>query len=306
MTQESLISTRSVATLLNVAETTVKRWADDNTLPCVKSPGGHRKFLVQQVIEFAEKHKYPVTGLLPPPLTQQQHEQLQLGVHSRNFPLLSKIFLEEALQADRDGLRDLMSYVYKHRIAFTDLVDNILRPAMEEVGNLWEQKKLEVNQEHRISQAVTEALHWFSPELHRKAKNGQTVVLCCGEQELHCLGLQAIAYGLECEGWTMHLLGANMPFDSLHSYIKSAKPAVVCISLTIEKNIRNKRNELRRIAQATHSAGGILMLGGAAVRSASAKDFGCDYIAGSLKETISFADERLKQKTTSHKKSKRK
>lgn len=302
---QKLISTRSVAALLNVAETTVKRWADDNTLPCVKSPGGHRKFLVQQVIEFAEKHKYPLTGLLPPPLTQQQRDQLQLGVYTRNFSLLSKIFLEEAFQADRYGLRDLMSYIYKHHISYGDLVDHIIRPVMEQVGILWEQKKLEVNQEHKISQTVTEALHWFSTELYKKPKNGQIVVLSCGEQEFHCLGLQAIAYGLECEGWTVQFLGANMPYDSLHSYIKSVKPAVVCLSLTVEKNMKNKKTELRHIAHATHSSGGILILGGAAVQNASTNDFGCDYIANSLHETIVFADKHLKKKTRYNTKTKK-
>lgn len=39
-----LLSTRAAAALLGVGTTTIKRWADEDVLVCVKTAGGHRRF----------------------------------------------------------------------------------------------------------------------------------------------------------------------------------------------------------------------------------------------------------------------
>ncbi|MCO4764109.1 MAG: helix-turn-helix domain-containing protein [Myxococcales bacterium] len=39
-----LLSTRAAAALLGVGTTTIKRWADEEVLACVKTAGGHRRF----------------------------------------------------------------------------------------------------------------------------------------------------------------------------------------------------------------------------------------------------------------------
>jgi len=46
----TLITTRAAAGLLGVGTTSIKRWADDGTLPCVRTAGGHRRFLRSDVL----------------------------------------------------------------------------------------------------------------------------------------------------------------------------------------------------------------------------------------------------------------
>lgn len=41
---EVLLSTRDAAAYLGVGTTSIKRWADDGALPCVRTVGGHRRF----------------------------------------------------------------------------------------------------------------------------------------------------------------------------------------------------------------------------------------------------------------------
>lgn len=47
------LSTRDAASLLGVNLDTVARWADDDRLPCLRTPGGFRRFRPQDVDAFA-------------------------------------------------------------------------------------------------------------------------------------------------------------------------------------------------------------------------------------------------------------
>ena len=92
------LSTQEVAVLLNASETTIKRWADESVLNCVRTPGGHRKFLLKDVLRFAETNGYIVSGSQPPPMSQKQVEQLEIGVHTQNYAKIAAVLKEEAMQ----------------------------------------------------------------------------------------------------------------------------------------------------------------------------------------------------------------
>ena len=69
---ELLMSSTAAAKFLGVAPSTVKRWADDGRLNCVKTSGGHRRFRMQDLrsfnieIEFEPKSFYEQLPLMSP------------------------------------------------------------------------------------------------------------------------------------------------------------------------------------------------------------------------------------------------
>ena len=56
---DDLITTRAAASLLGVGTTSVKRWADEGTLPCVKTAGGHRRFRRSDVMALLRRGDAP-------------------------------------------------------------------------------------------------------------------------------------------------------------------------------------------------------------------------------------------------------
>jgi MerR family transcriptional regulator, light-induced transcriptional regulator len=290
--KKTTLSTKEVAALLNVTETTVKRWAESKRIPCNKTLGGHRKFDLSDIQNFAEINSFPITGIIPPALTQKQMERLEFGLYSKNYGIISEIFLDEALQGDREGIEKLLFFLYRNQITFINIIDNVIHPALVRIGLLWEDGKLEIDQEHRASEAVKEILIRFGSVLYHKHSNNLSVVCTAVEGEHHDIGIYSIAYALEVEGWKLTNLGSNTPFNSLKQYIIKNKPDLVCISATAPAIKKNEFvNGIKSIAVFVHSYGGKIVAGGLYANKFSNQEIGTDHITYSVQDTIDYTKE---------------
>lgn len=287
-TPSEFLSTQEVSTLFRVTETTVKRWADGGLIPCHKSPGGHRKFRFQDVAEFAEARGYPVAGTLDPPLEESRMEQVRVALHTGNYHTIAQVLLKIALAADPDQVYRLLLYLSRHKLKLATLADEVLRPPLVRIGELWESGKLPVDQEHRSSRALIEAMIRLAPELHRKNSNGLHAACACLEGERHEIGLRGLAFALESEGWEVHYIGADTPYDTAAAYARKWKPDLFCVSFTAERPDPALRKGFASVARAVAEGGGKMMAGGFFASNFTLEDLRCDFIAASVTEGIAW------------------
>ena len=290
------LSTQEVAGLINVTETTVKRWADEGKIPCHKTLGGHRKFLMKDIVRFAEENAYPLSGTVALRLPQRQAQTLEVAVQTRNYQKIAQLFHDEALKADRQRLYEMLSYLCKHHIPLPVLTDQVIKPAMVHMGSQWQAGELGIDQEHLVSNAVLEALVNLSPELHRKPSHGLTAVCACTEGDYHELGLRMLSYALETEGWKVHYLGGNTPFRTLRSYMKSTRPELLCLSATIIGGKRELIGSIRSIGKTARGMGAAYVVGGSFSGDYTPSDFNCHCVAHSVQETVAFLKDRFQLK----------
>jgi len=301
--QTGLISTKEVAAMFNVAETTIKRWADESVLPCVRTPGGHRKFPLKEIMHFAEANGYALAGTKPPPMTPTQMKHVEFGVYSRTYERIAEVFRGQALQADRDGILRLFLYLYRHQIPLAVIIDEVVRPAFRSIGERWETGEIEIAREHAASQATMESLVRISPELHRKEANGMSALCACPEQELHEIGLRGLAYSLECEGWKVHYVGPNAPVETLASFVRAAQPELVCLSVTMGRGRAELAGGLKRIASLVHSYHGRFVVGGTGATKAREHGLPADHVARSIQDAIRYTRDAFELKPGPKKKS---
>jgi methanogenic corrinoid protein MtbC1 len=274
--RKTILSTADVARLFNVTETTVKRWADGGTLKCQKTPGGHRKFEIRSVIDFAEKNNFDPVGVLQYMGDRALSEKLQLAVLSRDYASLVRMYVERALSPDTTDLFTFLSFLYEHRIALADIYDRVLAPGMHEIGELWAAGKIGVSHEHRASYETMDALAKLQAEIHVRPPTGRRVVCACLGEELHEIGLRCAANLFESEGWKVHYLGARTPTDAIIASVRELHPDVVSVSISNPGAGPGSGRDLQAVAAAAAEVGCTVVLGGAgAYRAVSDGGVGC-------------------------------
>jgi methanogenic corrinoid protein MtbC1 len=197
----------------------------------------------------------------------------------------------------------LLLYLYKQHIPFTVIIDEVVRPAFNVIGAKWEDGEIEINQEHVASQATMESLIRMSSDLHRKDSNGLSVMCACPEDEFHEAGLRALAYGLECEGWQVHYMGANTPVDTLSSFVRATHPDLVCLSITMGKHRGELLEKLRKLASQVHSFEGKIIVGGNYADRLHEHDINCDHVARSIQDAVAYSRDAFSLKPGPKKKS---
>ena len=60
---DNTISSKRAAGLLKVNESTIKRWADNGTLKCFRTPGRHRKFRLSDITSLNKKYNFDYSVL---------------------------------------------------------------------------------------------------------------------------------------------------------------------------------------------------------------------------------------------------
>lgn len=128
------------------------------------------------------------------------------------------------------------------------LYDDLIKPALYEVGRLWEQNQITVATEH-MATAITEGiLNEFYPEIIPEEYNGKKVVLTCVTNEEHQVGIKMVADIFELHGWESYFLGVGAPTSELIKFIKEHNPTYVAISLSVyfnHKTLNEMINELQ-------------------------------------------------------------
>jgi excisionase family DNA binding protein len=259
--QKSLLSTADVARLFNVTETTVKRWADEGTLRCHKTPGGHRKFEIRYLVDFAERNHIEPAGALEIRGEDDLGPQIRVAVLEREFPVLVSAYVRKALAPGGSGLFSFLSYLYQHRVQLWEIHDRVIRPAMCEIGDRWVRGEISICHEHRASYETLEALARLQLQIRIKPPAGRSVLFATLGDELHEIGLRCAAYLFESEGWDSRYLGSRNPSEAVNTAILQWKPQVVCLSATHGEAGEICR-ELRRVGETASRSGARVLAGG--------------------------------------------
>lgn len=157
-------STRELSELCGVGETTVKRWSNMGLIRHHKTVGRHRKFKLEDVLEFISKNHItiPDEQLERLKLEKQSSENLDLGTEillvKGDTEALANRLLDSLLAYNKEEAEVLLIKAFEQNLPFAVIFDNLIAPVMHRVGDLWANKKICAAEEHIVSHILIEAI----------------------------------------------------------------------------------------------------------------------------------------------------
>jgi excisionase family DNA binding protein len=246
-----------VARLCRVSDATVKRWEEAGVLVSERTSGGHRRFRVEEVTRF---QRDAGLGL------KTQHgdfcaQAMPPRTRSKWSDTESELFC--ALTAGREDVAaSLLIRQHLDGINTTGIFDGAISAAMQRIGELWEEGRLSVAQEHLATRTALNALQRFRAQMPVPPASGQFAMCCAVEGDFHELPSHLTQITLETLGWEVQNFGANTPFYSLADEALKHAPDLLVISATIISDAERLARDYRDFRSRTAKQKFAVALGG--------------------------------------------
>lgn len=137
----------------------------------------------------------------------------------------------------RAGLDIVLNDGLAHGVPIPDLYLTVIEAAQHTIGQLWQENRITVAQEHLATAISHLALAHLYPSLPCEPTNGRQVLVACVAGEIHDLGARMCADFFEMAGFDVRYLGANVPTDSLVAMVRENPPDVLALSVTMTFNL---------------------------------------------------------------------
>ena len=240
MTIKRTFSTREVAQIWNVSESTIKRWADSGELCCLRTPGGHRRFQLEDISGFQKTRGFEATGFL----TTEKWEEpdIEESLNRKRFDKVHQLILYLASQNQRRRVKDLLERLYMRGIGIVDLYDDVLGPVIENTEQALQNGELTLAHERLVKNNLDEAMALLFPQLIRRRLCGKTG-LCASPDHSSRIPVNAVSRILETEGWDCLNLGGNIPFEAMAEMVEHEPVNLVCVVASDQERLENQKYE---------------------------------------------------------------
>ncbi len=255
---ENYLKTQQVARALGVSVSTIKRWVDSGALQATRTLGKHRLIPRDEAARFAREQglRFDEAGVAESvPVAALQGEAVE--------PLTSALRRGRQVEA-----RQLILQTHAGAGTVT-MADELIRPAMEQIGREWESRAIDIFQEHRATRIVKLVLWELIQQASQTTPEGGRDALlalgACPEGDPYSLP------GLLCElalrelGWDVMNLGLDLPLASLARAVQAHRPDLVWLSVSYIEDPALFLREYTSFYQTTAATGAAVVVGGRAL-----------------------------------------
>ena len=279
------LTTRQLSRAWLVSEATIKRWADTGQLKASRTGGGPRRCPLAAVMRFQTARGLgaaSVGGAAPAATTSATAEAFDAEQAAEQF-----------FQAVRHGhageATALLLEAHMLGAELDTIFDTVVAKALHRVGDLWYGEAMSVAEEHLATGTATRAIESLAASTRRAGAKAGAAVCCAAEEEMHTLPVLCAQAVLEGAGWDVRNLGGHTPFFALAEYVEKQRPALVCVSATLQRELEHNARDYAQLAAAARACGARVVLGGEGFRAAAVRArFPADLHAESFRDLSEF------------------
>jgi DNA-binding transcriptional MerR regulator len=244
------LTIQQVSRLLDVPAPTIRSWERRYGLPQAHRTGaGHRRYTQVQVQALRQVRDAIARG-------QTAREAAILAktavMRSEAAQPLIEALLRAGQQLNSRHITETLDTAHA-RLGLDATIDDVLLPAMRQLGRDWQSGRCDVTHEHLATETVRAWLIRTAPDGPLSQKH-QPIILTCGPEDHHTLGLESIGALLRQRRRDCRLLGASVPATSLAAAVHQIRPAAVVLVSHLSVARRSAVEALQVAEQALHTA----------------------------------------------------
>ncbi|MEO7426428.1 MAG: helix-turn-helix domain-containing protein [Fibrobacteria bacterium] len=208
------LTTSQAAGLLEVHESTMKRWANEGRFQPDRTAGGHRRITLPALMAFARADREDAALLKFAPF-EEEMARAALECRERNhFKPLADLIIKLCDTRPPGQLVAAMRYLERAcGVPRARTFDLGVAEALRRIGREWAAGERSIAQEHRFTQKVLDAAHSLRAQSEEDTESRAPLALVgCAETCYHEVGAMFVRLALEEAGWRVCYLGANVPF----------------------------------------------------------------------------------------------
>ena len=208
MGEPRLITSTEAAERLGTSPTSIKRWADEGKLRCVRTVGGHRRFTSEDLERFRREEMGAEADV------DWWADWTQVLTADEPHELLARVY---ALRSEHQSWAETC---------------DALGPIIHEIGEAWLRGEMSVVQEHRASAALSRALASLTDTLPIPPDAPRAMLVTLEEEE-HTLGLSLVNLALREAGWRTLWSGGRTPLAGLGDALDASRVDLLAVSASV-------------------------------------------------------------------------
>jgi trimethylamine corrinoid protein len=197
---------------------------------------------------------------------------------------------EAVMKYDIDESKKIAHEAVKNKIDLVELIQSGYTSGINEVGKLFDEKKLFLPHIMAAANTMNAALEILSPELERQGvSSGEglgTFVICTIEGDIHSIGKDIVAIMLKIAGFNIINIGRDVPLDTIVKACTDNKARLVGTSALMTSTMTNQKLLEEKLRAAGIRDNIITNVGGAPVTQDWADEIGADIYTENASDAV--------------------
>ncbi|MFW6336121.1 MAG: helix-turn-helix domain-containing protein [Phycisphaeraceae bacterium] len=280
---KSVLSPKELAAAVGVSESSLKRWADDGRINVHRTVGGHRRISLQEAVRFARAENLPVVR--PEVLGLPEVSRIR-DVNAENRSDATALLCDALRSGRSEEARAIIVDLYLTGKSVAHICDEMIRRAMQEVGDIWKHSPEGIAIEHRATDICIQSLNVLRHLIESPIASDAAGAGASGAAPHQAIGgapggdpyllpSLMVSCVLGDHGFQAINLGPNTPLQSLElaarQHDPSMVPRLVWLSCSAEDAIPSRR-DLDKLIAALEEIGSELVIGGRVAPAVPAAD----------------------------------
>lgn len=240
-------NSEDAAKILGVNASTIKRWTEGGALECIKTAGGHRKFLMSHLASFVEKNRKKNSKVNLFTLESEQDIEISYRILKGDYRFLAEYILEHSLNCDREKVQQVLNGLYLGQYPLHFIYDVVITPVLHQIGHLWIENQLSIIQEHFVSQTIKDCIIRLQGIIKMPPATDVRALCFTPSNEMHDISLKMVDHILETRGFSVYNSGQNTPVEKIGDIFETIRPNRLYISSTNRINLDDLQSEINQL-----------------------------------------------------------